>query len=84
MADFVQIVPKQTVNDDKFLFRISPINNSTDEGASWEGSVTTLRRNIDGVKADLKVVLNKSMTKMSDEVAQVNRAVASLERRMNE
>ena len=43
LADYVIVVPRESVEDgnlSRFIFAISPKSLGTDEGASWEGTVT--------------------------------------------
>ena len=79
LADFVHLIPfDSNVNFDKFLFAITPLTNSSDEAASWEGSVTTLRRSIDLLKKDINAGIDKKMNDVRYEIAQVSRAVGAI------
>ena len=51
LADYVQAVPlAKSVNKDKFLFAITPVTVGKDEGSSWEGTVTALKKDIESIK----------------------------------
>ena len=47
LADFCIAVPRRSeVDDFKYMFRVLPLDVGTSEGANWEGTVATMKRNI--------------------------------------
>mmetsp|Transcript_13656 Transcript_13656/g.18684 ORF Transcript_13656/g.18684 Transcript_13656/m.18684 type:complete len:311 (-) Transcript_13656:289-1221(-) len=85
LADFVQAVPRaKSVNNDKYLFAIQPTNIGSDEQANWEGSVTSLKKNIECVREQLNASFTKKMRTVMGEVHSVNRSISVLEQRMSE
>ena len=86
LADFVHVIPRgqQSISKDKVLFAITPVLTSTDEQASWEGTVTALRRNIHASKDELSVVFNKKIREIQTDISNVSRGIGALEQRINE
>lgn len=66
MADYVTVI-NDTEKHDRYLVLTKP--SDADDGDSWEGTVATVRKNLDRAVLDMSNVFSKRFTVLSTEVA---------------
>ena len=84
LADYVIVVKNSKLDEDKYLFSISPASLGTDEQSSWEGTVTQLKKAIDKSMAHQSNNFNKKIASVTSEVTAVNNRLMTLDDRINE
>ena len=84
LADYVIVVKNSKLDQDKFLFSISPAQLGTDEQSSWEGTVTQIKKVIDKSMATQNSNFNKKIAAVSTEVSAVNNRLMTLDDRISE
>lgn len=47
LADYVTVVRRTPLDDDRYLFSIAPSNSGAGESSSWEGTVSQMNKIID-------------------------------------
>ena len=68
LADYVTIVRKSEVDLDKFLYAVTPAQLGSDELATWDGTVTQLKKTIDTAMKNNKDFVGKKISTISDQV----------------
>lgn len=87
LSDYVIVVPRESVKEgnlSRFIFAISPKALGTDEGSSWEGTVTQLKKTMDAATTTIKGNIGKHMVNVQGEMANMTQKMASLDDKIND
>ena len=84
LADYVIVVKNSRLDQDKYLFSISPAQLGTDEQSNWEGSVTQMKKALDMITTKMQNNFTKQISSVSGEVINVNARLSTIDDRIND
>ena len=82
LADYVWILSMDTAQV-RYIYAMKPRSMTEEEGASWEGTVTTLKKAIEANMKDQKAVFTKKIAAVEVEVKHSGTAMKILEEKVN-